>query len=280
MAVVEIIFALLNQLDMQNIQFKVEMPALLERFIGLKSKVFSGNNNIEESKNNALKYFSEAIIKSVEVGSIWVSEFVDESAQLERVNHLNRKPYINNDGVLNFPKLLQCKIEYRYSEDFVFQLIIAQQSGKKAVEILKSLGTIQLSLCLNDDEVMGLIAFSNQLNNKLDQRRFELANKQKDLDIFFKRSDFLPQYSFNFEYEKRLNSELFYSKNFYNKTILKEQNFFELEKQFLSMMNTGIESNYIFILEKYVHNAKLALQRLIQTYNVKVKVKRKKSILF
>lgn len=136
---------------MQNIQFKVEVPALLERFIGLKSKVFSGNN-IEECKNNALKYFSEVIIKSVDVGSIWVSEFVDESVQLERVNHLNRKPYINDDGILNFPKLLQCKIEYRYSEDFVFQLIIAQQSGKKAVEILKSFGAIQLSLCLNDDE--------------------------------------------------------------------------------------------------------------------------------
>ncbi|MBT0550462.1 hypothetical protein [Riemerella anatipestifer] len=264
---------------MENIQFKVKVPALLEVFVGLKSKLFSDGNS-QENKDAALKYLSEVIIRSVEIGSIQIFDFTDNSATLERVNCLKVKPYINDNGLLNFPKLFQCKIKYRYSDNFVFQLLKSKIKNKEINNFLESLGSVQLSLYLeNNHSEVNLMSFDNQTNYK-SYSNLKKVFKRIGIDSILNQDEFFQQYDFNLKLKKRMNLDLFHSNNFYNKAILEKPYFFELESVFLSMMNNLSTINYIYVFKEQVSNTEEILQRLIQTYKTNVRIKIKKQISY
>ena len=63
---------------MQNLEFTVHIPPELSKIIGMETKSFT-QEEITKDPEIAVRYFSEAITKSVEMKSIFISDFFMDS---------------------------------------------------------------------------------------------------------------------------------------------------------------------------------------------------------
>ena len=88
---------------MQKLEFIVQIPAVLSAITGFETKKFDGENP-QKNKKKALKYLSEVIIGCVKQKCIEIFE-IDDEANLSQVGNLKQEKFLNEDGVLKFPKL-------------------------------------------------------------------------------------------------------------------------------------------------------------------------------
>ena len=256
---------------MQNLEFTVHIPPELSKIIGMETKSFT-QEEITKDPEIAVRYFSEAITKSVEMKSIFISDFFMDSSRLTRIDNLKHKDYCNENGILNFQKLFQCKIEYRFSEDTVLNLMKELGNSKKVRAQLKSFGAISLHIMNQTADSERVITFSNDMHPGAWKEKLNENYQPFNKDYFFK----FPL--FKFLHEQRVFIDLMHSDDYYDKAIFGGKNFRELEKIFLSLMNNANQLNYLFVGNKYSLETETILKRLKKTYGAKVKMSSKKVV--
>ena len=129
---------------MQKLEFIVQIPAVLSAITGFETKKFDGENP-QKNKKKALKYLSEVIIGCVKQKCIEIFE-IDDEANLSQVGNLKQEKFLNEDGVLKFPKLFQCKIVYKFSDELMMDLLITTRDGDRRKEVINFLGVLKLKI--------------------------------------------------------------------------------------------------------------------------------------
>ena len=90
-------------------------------------------------------YLSEVIIGCVKQKCIEIFE-IDDEANLSQVGNLKQEKFLNEDGVLKFPKLFQCKIVYKFSDELMMDLLITTRDGDRRKEVINFLGVLKLKI--------------------------------------------------------------------------------------------------------------------------------------
>lgn len=96
--------------------YTVEIPPIHYLLLELETKNFSNENHIV-AKEQALCYLSEVLRRAVEkeVMEIWDFEN-DQASELEKITNLNHSIYTEENGNLNFERILQCNIKYTFNK--------------------------------------------------------------------------------------------------------------------------------------------------------------------
>lgn len=99
---------------MTKFKYRVFIPEFIEAKINRSTQEFEDDDFLS-ARNIALKYLTEIISILVSEKIITVSDFkYEESSELIEVSELQKTP--ENDEVLDFAHLSECKIQYNYTE--------------------------------------------------------------------------------------------------------------------------------------------------------------------
>lgn len=99
---------------MTKFKYRVFIPEFIEAKINRSTQEFEDDDFLS-ARNIALKYLTEIISRLVSEKIITVSDFKnEESSELIEVSELQKTP--ENDEVLDFAHLSECKIQYNYTE--------------------------------------------------------------------------------------------------------------------------------------------------------------------
>ena len=237
---------------MNTFIYTVEIPAILHLILGFETKVFEDENPMN-AREKALIYLSEVLVKAVEKEAIVLLEFENEnSSKLKKIENLKRFPYLLENGMLNFQKISECEIRYSFNEyvrrDAFFR------EGFSPNNVLDNYGIFKIT------------ARSSGIHHSRKETILEIINKEqfygfKEMRLISKYSksenlELKPLFSEEHYFIKsKINEakELFFDKvNFYNKEILNTDKFFEIEKIYLSFLNT-------FYLTKFLYTIHLRL---------------------
>jgi hypothetical protein len=260
---------------MQKLEFIVQIPAVLSAISGFETKKFDGENP-QKNKRKALKYLSEVIIGCVEKKSIEISE-INPNANLRLIKNLRQENYLNKNGILDFPKIFRCKINYTFSEEIMRDLLRTTRDGDKRNEIVDFLGVIKLLIC------EGRYAFPIEIlsvdNNWNPLRTTQNLKKLHHTEILIAEELITPSL-FNYIFEKKQLEEIFYCKEFYSKMIFKDENFLAFEKEFLSLMNIPLCEFQIFIPQNQFITFQNTISTLMKTYDINAEMSEKKYLKF
>lgn len=205
---------------MQVFHFKVIVPTLFRNLFGYPSKEFSSGSS-EENRDAAFRYCSEIIIHSQESNFLKIYDFIDDSSELTKIENLKTKVYLNDGGILNFPKLFQCKIEYL--ED---KKISAKDIECGSVNFKDSVFKIQISK--DGKKYDDLLSFSNtDVYSQL-----QIVIKNYDLESLIDINSLYQKPSFKALYELRQLREVLISDDFYNKEIIEDARFLPWKRPF------------------------------------------------
>lgn len=238
--------------------YSVEIPPIHYLLLGLETKSFS-NENKAVAKEQALCYLSEVLRRAVEkeVMEIWDFEN-DQSSELEKITNLNHSIYTEENGNLNFERILQCKIEYTFNKYIRKNAVFNQHIHGSATEKLNSYGFFALTASQSDKHGKSVV--------------FKIKNEERGVI----RNKFIAKGKSPLNYFDKLKiqevKELYFDKeNNYQKAILNSDSYLEFEKIFLSIQNTFFITKYLFIPENYRKYSTEILDLLVQTYSTENK---------
>lgn len=256
---------------MNTFIYTVEIPVILHLILGFETEKFEDENPFVARKN-ALRYLSKIVTKAVNKNIIRIYHFKDEmSPNLVKLENLNLPIYWKESDILDFKKIMECKIEYYFNDyvrkDAVFN---AFKKNKNATEVLDSYGIIRIflqkevhrqtyhfgKLCFEfkngktchykSNEEVFLSDYINKVNlkNSKDIRPYA---EQLGLALKYEGLELIPRFDHTLMMKIREMKELFFDKNkVFQKEILKTNNFFEIEKIYLSILNSFYDT-YIFV---------------------------------
>lgn len=249
---------------MQKLEFIVQIPAVLSAITGFETKKFDGENP-QKNKKKALKYLSEVIIGCVKQKCIEIFE-IDDEANLSQVGNLKQEKFLNEHGVLKFPKLFQCKIVYKFSDELMMDLLITTRDGDRRKEVINFLGVLKLKI---RNEMSPLPHEILHFDNNLHPLKISRILKNFDENLL-SVEEFVETPLFEELFKQRQLEEDFKSEDIYAKMIFKDDNFFEFEKEFLSLMNTEAKEVQIFVAAKFCSRLQTIIKKLAKTYGCKI----------
>lgn len=245
---------------MSTIIYTVEIPPIHYLLLELETKNFS-NENHEVAKEQALCYLSEVLRRAVEkeVMEIWDFEN-DQSSELEKITNLNQSIYTEENGDLNFERILQCQIKYTFNKYIRKNAVFNQHIHGNAKERLDSYGFFALAASKSDRHIKSIV-FKIK-NEEKGSNRNSLVRRAKE------------NYQLNYFEKLKIQEakELYFDKeNSYQKEILNTDCFLEFEKIFLSIQNTFFITKYLFIPKDYQKYSIEIIDLLVKNYSTENK---------
>lgn len=256
---------------MNTFIYTVEIPGILHLILGLETKNFEDENPIT-ARDNALIYLSEILIKAVEMEAIVLSEFEHEnSTQVQKIEKLNQSPYLLENGILDFQKISEFEIRYSFN-DYVRRDAFHNRGNPE--EVLKNYGFLKISMrhrTIHHSRKVHILEIINQ------EQFYGLSRESRMIEKLFKtdKLELKPLFSDeNFLVKLKVNEmrKLFFDKgNLYQKEILNTDKFLEIEKIYLSFLNSFHLTKYIYVPERktsyYVNGLLEILQILYPSEN-------------
>ena len=277
---------------MNTFIYTVKIPAILHLILGFETKKFEDENPFVARKN-ALRYLSKIVTKAVNKNIIRIYRFKDEiSPNLVKLENLDLPVYWKEADILDFKKIMKCKIEY-YFNDYVRREAVfnSQKKNQSAKELLDSYGVLQIflgnevpprhrpyhfgKLCFEfkngktwhykSNEEVFLSDYIDQVNLKNSQNLQPYA-EQLGLALKYEGLELIPRFDHTVMMKIREMKELFFDKNnLFQKEILKTNKFFEIEKVYLSILNSFYDT-YIFVPHDQCWLVENVFQSLHQIY--------------
>lgn len=232
---------------MNNYTYTVEVPALLNLLLNYKTREFQNSNPII-ARNNALIYLSNIIRKAVEKEIITIYFFNNPNfSELKKYENKDDLPSIEDTEILDFEQISECCIQYSYNDYIMWD---AYRTRNNAQEILENYGFLRIMLSSSKHSIKEYILdFKNTDHQSINLEKrflkFFLDSNNIELVPIISKNNYFVQI------KKRELKELFYDKeNFYQKEILETENFYDIEKIYLSFLNSFYLNKYLFIPKK------------------------------
>lgn len=235
--------------------YTVEIPPIHYLLLGLGTTNFT-HEKPEIAKEEALSFLSKVLREAVEKEVIEISDFTNDfSTDLTKITDLAQSIYTTENGILNFERILQCKIKYTFNNYILKNAVFNRHRHGSPSQKIASYGFFALTESQSDRHSKStVIKIKNEESENSDNPYVRKRNENINLNFFEK---------LKIQEAKQL---YFDQKNNYQKEILNTDFFLELEKIFLSFQNTFIITKYLFVPEHFHKNATAVLDLLFQTY--------------
>ncbi|WP_312077648.1 hypothetical protein [Chryseobacterium sp.] len=250
---------------MTKFKYRVFIPEFIADRIKFQTQEFEENDFLKARKS-ALTYLSKIISILVSEKIITVSDFKnEESSELIEIKDLKKSQ--ENDKILDFAHLSECKIKFNYTErEFrkANELRTERKMGLKHTILL--LGIVKLEIAHEKDNFVPV---------------FELKNSDFPINQFVERTilnrmipnaevlNFSLLYSgFQFSIKEKHHQfrEIFLTENnLREKELISNNLFFDFERKLLSIYNRRCMISF-FIEEKYTASARKAMLHLQSVY--------------
>ena len=233
--------------------YTVEIPPIHYLLLGLESREFK-NENTEIAKNEALLYLTKVFKKAFKKKVIEIWDFENENnSNLIKIVEINSPNFMNENGTINFDKILGCKIIYAFNKYIVKDAVFKNKGGKPN-DILDSYGFLELI----KTDVENLLKFSTfKIMN--DEKLQYIRNPNKPIN-YFTRLKMMEAKEMFFE-----------QKNFYQKDFIKSESYLEFEKIYLSFLNTFHITKFLFVPKKYFKDCKDLITIFEEIYPCEIK---------
>lgn len=232
---------------MSDYIYTVEVPLIMKLMMGVETQQFQ-NQDPFIARNQALQYLSQILVKAVEKDIIKIFDFEDEhTTKIKQLKHEDLPLSESDKSILDFKKIMEYKIVY-YTNDII-ETENTHQRKIKGLMFPKKIGVLGFLNIRLTHEIM------------IRQEIFELKNYPFDSYFSYEEnmlSDYLEKNKLNYkdyelvsdvQFEKlakiRDLKTLFYDQDYRKKDNLKTENYFEIEKIYLSLINTPREK-YLF----------------------------------
>ena len=232
---------------MDNYIYTVEIPAILNLLLNYETREFK-DSNPGIAREKALIYLSDIIKKAIETEIITINFFTDNnSLELKKIEKKEDLPCLENTQILDFEKISEYSIQYSYNDYIMWDAYRIRNNGQ---EILENYGFLRIMLSSSKYSIKECILdFKNT-----DYQSINLERKILKDFLDYNNLELLPVISknnfFN-QIKKRELKQLFYDKeNLYQKEILVTENFNDIEKIYLSFLNSFYLNKYLFIPKK------------------------------
>lgn len=241
---------------MSTITYTVEIPPVHYLLLGLETAIFK-HQEPQAAKNEALSYLSKVLRDAVEKEIIEIWDFDNEvSADLKKITNLESSIYTEENGILNFERILQCKIKYTFNNYIIKNAVFNRHRLGSPSQTIASYGFFALTENQSDKPSRTtVIKIKNEERESSGNPFVRKRNENIILNYFEK---------LKIQEAKQL---YFDQKNNYQKEILNTNSFLALEKIFLSFQNTFIITKYLFVPEHFYKNATTVIDLLVQTYS-------------
>lgn len=240
---------------MSTIIYTVEIPPIYYLLLGLETTIFK-HAEPQTAKKEAFSYLTKVLRAAVEKEIIEIWDFENEvSADLKKITDLESSIYTEENGILNFERILQCKIKYTFNNYIIKNAVFNRHRLGSPSQTIASYGFFALTESQSDKPSRTtVIKIKNEERESSGNPFVRKRNENIILNYFEKLKT---------QEAKQL---YFDQKNNYQKEILNTDSFLELEKIFLSFQNTFIITKYLFVPEHFHKNATAVLDLLFQTY--------------
>ena len=240
---------------MSTITYTVEIPPIHYLLLGLETAIFK-HQDPQVAKLEALSYLTKLLRTALEKEIIEIWDFENEiSADLKKITNLESSIYIEENGILNFERILQCKIKYTFNNYILKNAVFNRHRQGSPSQKIASYGFFALTESQSDRHSRStVIKIKNEESESSGNPYVRKRNENINLNFIEK---------LKIQEAKQL---YFDQKNNYQKEILNTDFFLELEKIFLSFQNTFIITKYLFVPEHFHKNATAVLDLLFQTY--------------
>ena len=241
---------------MSTITYTVEIPPIHYLLLGLETAIFK-HQDPQVAKLEALSYLTKVLRRALEKEIIEIWDFENEiSADLKKITNLESSIYIEENGILNFERILQCKIKYTFNNYILKNAVFNRHRHGSPSQKIASYGFFALTESQSDRHSSStVIKIKNEESENSDNPYVRKRNENINLNFFEK---------LKIQEAKQL---YFDQKNNYQKEILNTNSFLALEEIFLSFQNTFIITKYLFVPEHFHKNATAVIDLLVQTYS-------------
>jgi len=211
----------------------------------------------QAAKNEALSYLSKVLRDAVEKEIIEIWDFDNEvSADLKKITNLESSIYAEENGILNFERILECKIKYTFNSYIIKNAVFNRHRHGSPSQKIASYGFFALIENQSDKPSRStVIKIKNEERESSGNPFVRKRNENMNLNYFEK---------LKIQEAKQL---YFDQNNNYQKEILNTNSFLALERIFLSFQNTFIITKYLFVPEHFHKNATAVIDLLVQTYS-------------
>lgn len=250
---------------MTMFKYRVFIPEFIEVKINLKTKEFE-NDDFLVVRNFALEYLYEVISILVSEKIITVEDFKnEESSELIEIKDLKKSQ--ENNKILDFAHLSECKIKYNYTErEFrkANELRTERKMSLKQTFLLLDIVKLEIA-----DEKSNLIPVFELKNSDFPINRFverTIINRMIPNSEVFNFTLLYSGFQYSIKEKHHQFREIFLTENnFREKEIISNNLFFEFERKLLSIYNRRCMVS-LFIEEKYTASARKAILHLQSVY--------------
>lgn len=241
---------------MSTITYTVEIPPVHYLLLGLETTIFK-HEEPQATKKEALSYLSKVLREAVEKEIIEIWDFENEvSADLKKITDLESSIYTEENGILNFERILQCKIKYTFNNYIIKNAVFNRHRHGSPSQKIASYGFFALIESQSDKHSRSTVIKIKNEEREISSNPFVRKRNENIILNYFEK--------LKIQEAKQL---YFDQKNNYQKEILNTNSFLALEKIFLSFQNTFIITKYLFVPEHSLKNATAVIDLLVQTYS-------------
>ncbi|MDN3606772.1 hypothetical protein [Kaistella yonginensis] len=241
---------------MSSTTYTVEIPPIHYLLLGLETAIFK-HQDPQGAKLEALSYLTKVLRAAVEKEIIEIWDFENEvSADLKKITDLESSIYREENGILNFERILQCKIKYTFNNYIIKNAVFNRHRHGSPSQKIASYGFFALIENQSDKPSRStVIKIKNEERESSGNPFVRKRNENMNLNYFEK---------LKIQEAKQL---YFDQNNNYQKEILNTNSFLALERIFLSFQNTFIITKYLFVPEHFHKNATAVIDLLVQTFS-------------
>lgn len=241
---------------MSSTTYTVEIPPIHYLLLGLETAIFK-HQDPQVAKLEALSYLTKVLRAAVEKEIIEIWDFENEvSADLKKITDLESSIYREENGILNFERILQCKIKYTFNNYIIKNAVFNRHRHGSPSQKIASYGFFALIENQSDKPSRStVIKIKNEERESSGNPFVRKRNENMNLNYFEK---------LKIQEAKQL---YFDQNNNYQKEILNTNSFLALERIFLSFQNTFIITKYLFVPEHFHKNATAVIDLLVQTFS-------------
>lgn len=223
--------------------------------LGYETKRFE-NENLLIARQDALHYLSQIIESALEKDVIQIYDFENiNSTELKQIKTLEERIYHNDNELLNFKKLSECKINYHFNDYIRKDAVINQKDEKKADEKLNSYGFLSIRLSYHGEidvphvkRSQSIFEFKNANHSIFlsAERRLLKTFNPLNQTVRAELEDLVSVNHFNKLEKIHEAKEVYYRQdNAFEKEIMTTEKYFEFERIYLSILNSrGLK--YVF----------------------------------